>query len=214
MLTDMATLASDYLALLHIRNELNQAELTNNLLTADIQSLSWRVRDNSWSALQHIAHLNLTHTFFQIKIDRALLHPPYLGGNDSEVYRPSFWRRMLRRFALTPMAGLWGIPELTPNTYPRRQVLNAYLDKNKDFSDLLTLAARLDLGKTLIPIAARVSINFGDCLWIIAQHDRYHLNEASQIWTLAQLSSDSIIERLPDLSEVGHIVETDRHIRR
>ncbi|MCB0105912.1 MAG: DinB family protein, partial [Caldilineaceae bacterium] len=133
-----------------------------------------------WSILQCFEHLNLTHQYYNAKIDRALSVLSPVATPD-DFYKASFWGSIYMYFALNPKYTFPSPAPITPTAQPDRRVIHAYLACQEALLQRLEEIAHIDLNATLIPIEKFVRFNLGDCLKILVYHDELHIGQAQGI---------------------------------
>lgn len=153
--------------------------LTEQLAPRSLPQLAWRPQGRTWSVLQCLAHLNLTHDYYAPKIAVALAAPAPVRSPDS--YTPSFWGRIYMYFALNPRASFPSAEAIAPGDTLGRAVLAGYLDRQTQLLATLRRAEGVDLCRTQVPIAPGVRFNLGDCLKILVEHDALHLGQALRV---------------------------------
>ena len=145
-----------------------------------LEQLSTQPDPKEWSILQCFDHLNLTHDYYEPKIQAGLANPtPKDETNDA--YKPSFWGRIYMHFSFNPKYSFSVAEEMAPQTAVSRDALAIYLNKQDHLLQTLTQLDDINLAKTKIPISTGVNFNLGDCLKVLVYHDALHFLQAKGI---------------------------------
>ena len=145
-----------------------------------LEQLTTQPDPKEWSILQCFDHLNLTHDYYEPKIQAGLANPTPKDPTD-DAYKPSFWGRIYMHFAFNPKYSFSVADEMAPQTAVSRDALAIYLNKQDHLLQTLTQVADVHLAKTKIPISTGVNFNLGDCLKILVYHDSLHFLQAKGI---------------------------------
>ena len=139
--------------------------------------LNWTPSLKEWDTLQCFDHLNLTHDYYAPKIAAALVEP----GQGDDVYKPSFWGRIYMFFAFNPRFSFPAADALTPVQRPTRTVLDDYLTRLEELTNVIDRAENVNLNATRVHIESFVSFNLGDCMKVLVYHDELHINQAQRV---------------------------------
>lgn len=153
------------------------------LKSENIQTLTWRAHEKSWSILECLEHLNLYGHYYlpvltvKIKNSKTIREPEFksgwLGGY--------FTRSMLPKGKLNRM-----------NTFKDKNPLYAKLDKDvidtflmqqQTLLSLLTEAQQVSLNKVKIPIsiAPFIKLKLGDTFQFYINHIIRHVNQIERV---------------------------------
>jgi hypothetical protein len=175
-----AQVKSTFLADLKTRIHQHQTAVTTSYQPLDPALLEWQPLPKEWNILQCFDHLNLTHDYYQSRIEQALQSPIPVSG-EVDRYKTSFWGGIYMHFAFNPNYSFPTAAEISPTNRPQPNVLDNYLDKQQMLLKFLAQVGSVDLTKTPIPIEKGVKFNLGDCLKILVYHDDLHFGQAQKI---------------------------------
>ncbi len=163
--------------------------VVNTFCMLDTVQLQWQPMAKEkaeWSILQCFDHLNLTHAYYMAKLVGPMANAPQAPAGQ-DLYKPSFWGGIYMYFALNPKYSFPSPEPITPTGQPDREVLTAYLARQKELLQLCEAVGPLDLVKTMVPIEKFVRFNLGDCLKILVYHDALHIGQAQRVYGAMQL---------------------------
>ncbi len=168
--------SEEFLNELRRQIQANDAAVSGRFAVLTDEQLNWRASAKTWSIGQCIDHLNLTHDYYRPKLADAWRKPA--PATAASRYTPSFWGRIYMHFALNAKYSFPTAPEITPGSAASRSVLADYTQRQRELLALIATAGSIDLTRTAVPIAGIVQFNVGDCLKVLAFHDKLHIEQA------------------------------------
>ena len=164
------------------RQIINQAE---NLKSFDLQTLTWKENETSWSILECLEHLNLYGNFYLPQIENKIKNSKTKTDMEfkSGMLGNYFAKNMLPKEKLNKM-----------KTFKDKNPLNAKLDKtvidqfiNQQIKllDLLNQSRNVSLNKVKIQtsISSIIKLKLGDTFLFFINHIIRHLNQIDRIQT-------------------------------
>ena len=145
-----------------------------------LEQLTTQPDPKEWNILQCFDHLNLTHEYYEPKIQAGLANPT-AKDHTNDVYKPSFFGRIYMHFAFNPKYSFSVADEMAPQTAVSRDALAIYLNKQDHLLQTLAQIDDINLTKTKTPISTGVNFNLGDCLKVLVYHDALHFHQAQGI---------------------------------
>jgi hypothetical protein len=158
----------------------------HNKLVADVfkplnrEQLNWQPGRKEWSIAQFFDHLNLTHEYYAPKTKTALTNPN-TADPQRDLYKPSLWGRIYMYFAFNLKLSFPTAKEITPQSEFDHSVLDIYLKKQAQLSEILDHVDKIDLSRTPVPLEKGIKFNLGDCLKVLVYHDDLHIEQAKGI---------------------------------
>ncbi|HEX6560371.1 MAG TPA: DinB family protein, partial [Longimicrobiales bacterium] len=142
--------------------------------------LGWRPPEGGWSIGQVFEHLILTDTPYLETMQRALVGAKHGGG----AWQPSFMGGMIIR-AVDPGTARKSkaFKKHQPGPQPRANVIDEYLARREQLTDLIGAARGVDLRAVRMrsPIIGLVRLNLGDAIQIMVSHTRRHLQQIERL---------------------------------
>ena len=160
-----------------VEKHINYVEQLKEFNENDLQK---KKRDNSWSAIECLEHLNLYAQFYNIEIRKQIEKTRY---PKSTIFKSGY---LGNKFALDmlPKKGM-----KTMNTFKNKnpiystldtkRVLNNFLELQKELLELLILAKKVDLTKTKTAITLPIlKLRLGDTFRFVIYHNERHIEQA------------------------------------
>lgn len=164
------------------RQIINQTEKLKNY---DLQTLTWKENENSWSILECLEHLNLYGDFYLPQIENKIKNSTTKTEFEfkSGILGNYFAKSMLPKEKLNKM-----------KTFKDKNPLNASLDKTVidqfikqqiKLLDLLNQSRNVSLNKVKIQtsISSLIKLKLGDTFQFFVNHIIRHLNQIERIQT-------------------------------
>lgn len=164
------------------RQIINQTEKLKNY---DLQTLTWKENENSWSILECLKHLNLYGDFYLPQIEYKIKNSTTKTEFEfkSGILGNYFAKSMLPKEKLNKM-----------KTFKNKNPLNANLDKTVidqfikqqiKLLDLLNQSRNVSLNKVKIQtsISSLIKLKLGDTFQFFVNHIIRHLNQIERIQT-------------------------------
>jgi hypothetical protein len=164
------------------RKTIDQVE---KLKTNDLQTLTWKQSETSWSILECIEHLNLYGDFYlpeienKIKSSNTRSEPEFKSG----ILGGYFANSMLPKEKLNKMKTFKDKNPL--NATLDKTVLDRFIDQQVKFLDLLDRSGKVSLNKVRIAtsISSLIRLKLGDTFQFLTNHIIRHLKQIERIQT-------------------------------
>ncbi len=164
------------------RQVMNQVERLKNY---DLNSLTWRANETSWSILECIEHLNLYGEHYLPEIERKIKRATFKNEAifKSGLLGGYFAKSMLPKGKLNTMKTFKDKNPL--HTKLDKGVLDTFLNQQIKLLDLLHQSRNVSLNKTKIPtsISSMLRLKLGDTYQFYINHIIRHLNQIDRIKT-------------------------------
>lgn len=168
--------------------ELREMTLVNqrfaeNFINLSEEELNRRIHETGWSVLECIEHLNLYGNFYLPEITRRIKS----SATTPEQLFKSGWlgnyfaNSMLPKERLNKMKTF---REMNPiNSKLDKQVLNTFIEQQKNMLELLVKAEKVSLNKvkTGISISKLIKLKLGDTLRVVIYHNKRHIVQAQKV---------------------------------
>lgn len=153
--------------------------LTNN----DLQTLTWKENESSWSILETLEHLNLYGDFYLNEIENKIKNSKTTNSVEfkSGFLGNYFAQSMLPKEKLNKMKTFKNKNPL--NAVLDKSVLDKFINQQIKLLDLLDQAKKIDLNriKTAISITQLIKIKLGDTFPFFVNHIIRHLKQIERI---------------------------------
>ena len=161
---------------------INQAE---KLKSYDLQTLTWKENETSWSILECLEHLNLYGNFYLPQIENKIKNSTtkadleFKGG----VLGNYFAKSMLPKEKLKKMKTFKDKNPL--NTNLNKTVIDKFINQQIKLLDLLNQSRNVSLNKVKIQtsISSLIKLKLGDTFQFFINHIIRHLNQIDRIQT-------------------------------
>lgn len=162
------------------RRIINQAE---QLKTFDLNTLTWKANQTSWSILECIEHLNLYGNFYlpqienQLKNSNTKADPVFKSG----ILGNYFAQSMLPKEKLNKMKTFKDKNPL--NAKLDKTVIDKFLNQQIELLDLLNQSRNVSLNKVKIQtsISRLIKLKLGDTFQFFIHHNIRHLKQIERI---------------------------------
>lgn len=162
------------------RQIINQAEKLNNY---DLDMLTWKENETSWSILECLEHLNLYGEFYLPEIERKI----QLSNTQSETeFKPGilgnyFAKSMLPKEKLNKMKTFKDKNPL--NADLDKRVIDTFINQQIKLLDLLNLSRNVSLNKVKIntSISPLIRLKLGDTFSFFINHIIRHCRQIDRI---------------------------------
>jgi hypothetical protein len=184
--------------------------LTGDLTEADLHR---RPADGGWSIGQVFEHLLIANGLYLARM-RPLIARARAHETDRPVatWQPSFVGRFLIRSLGADSTRKVRAPKVfRPGPSPRRHVVAAFLELQRDLAALLSDADGLDWSRLRLssPVGRLIRINVGDAFVLLVVHARRHMVQVRRIRETVGISGAAawrpdLLARSPDSPQVRH----------
>ena len=158
----------------------NQAE---KLKTLDLNTLTWKKNNNSWSILECLEHLNLYGDFYLPQIESKLKTSESQPESEfkSGLLGNYFAKSMLPKENLNKMKTFKDKNPL--NAKLDTSVIDKFIDQQIKLLNLLNQSRKISLNKVKIPtsIASFITLKLGDTFQFYINHIIRHLQQIERI---------------------------------
>jgi hypothetical protein len=158
------------------RQLINQAEKLKNL---DLQTITWRESERSWSVLECLEHLNLYGNFYLPQIENKI-------RTSKTTFVPEFKSGILGSYFAKSM-----LPKEKPNKMKTfkdknplyKSVIDQFIIQQLQLLELLNLSANVNLNKVKIPtsITSLIQLKLGDTFHFIINHNIRHFKQIENV---------------------------------
>ncbi len=164
------------------RNNLNQVEKLKSL---DLDSLTWRENETSWSILECIEHLNLYSDFYLPEIENKINHSKTKNEAifKSGILGGYFSKSMLPKEKLNKMKTFKDKNPL--HAQLEKDVMDKFILQQIKLLDLLNKSRSVSLNKVKIEtsISSMIKLKLGDTFQFFINHIIRHLRQIEKIET-------------------------------
>lgn len=172
--------------------------VARDFLPLSEEQLNWKEEAHEWSIGECLSHLNSISKTHLEEISKAISQSPYRSPN---TYFEQNWlgKRLVARVRLNQNNQIKK-PRQSPSQYApvfhATNIVQTFLDNQKQILQFLKSAQQIDIQKTKIPIAfgGLIKIPLGDVLQMIVYHHERHLVQAQRV-----RYTDGFPEQLPAL---------------
>lgn len=170
-----------------IDNLIAQTKETINVIERykllDIQSLNWRINEQSWSVLECVAHLNLYGDFYLPEIDKQLSNAQLGSDNDVKggFLGQYFAKSMLPKEKLNNMKTF---KDKNPiHTQLNFHELDKFINQQNQLLVLLEKSRQYNLNKIKISISISklLKLRLGDTFQFYINHQLRHLSQMERV---------------------------------
>jgi len=163
-----------------VRNAIQTAE---NLKNKPENELNFRTSENSWSALECLAHLNRYGNFYIPEITRRIsasktsAQPIFTSG----ILGNYFANSMLPKEKLNTMKTFKSMNPI--HSQLNKSTVNEFISQQQQILELLEKAKNIDLNrtKTGISISSWIKLKLGDTFRFVINHNLRHLVQAERV---------------------------------
>lgn len=163
-----------------VRNAIQTAE---NLKDKPENELNFRTSENSWSALECLAHLNRYGNFYIPEITRRIsasktsAQPIFTSG----ILGNYFANSMLPKEKLNTMKTFKSMNPI--HSQLNKSTVNEFISQQHQILELLEKAKNIDLNrtKTGISISSWIKLKLGDTFRFVINHNLRHLVQAERV---------------------------------
>jgi hypothetical protein len=164
------------------RQTINQAE---KLKSCDLQTLTWKENETSWSILECLEHLNLYGDFYLPQIENKIKNATTSADLEfkSGVLGNYFAKSMLPKEKLNKMKTFKDKNPLNANL--DRVVIDKFINQQIELLDLINKSRNVSLNKVKIEtsISSLIKLKLGDTFQFFINHIIRHLNQIDRIQT-------------------------------
>jgi hypothetical protein len=162
------------------RQVINQAEKLKSL---DVNTLTWKENETSWSILECLEHLNLYGDFYLPQIENKLKNSNFKADPvfKSGILGYSFAKSMLPKEKLNKMKTFKDKNPLNANL--DKTVIDKFIHQQIELLDLLNQSRNVSLNKVKIQtsISRLISLKLGDTFQFFINHNIRHLKQIERI---------------------------------
>ncbi|UOX32670.1 DinB family protein [Flavobacterium sediminilitoris] len=164
------------------RQIINQTEKLKNY---DLQTLTWKENENSWSILECLEHLNLYGDFYLPQIENKIKNSTTKTEFEfkSGILGNYFAKSMLPKEKLNKMKTFKDKNPLNANL--DKTVIDQFIKQQIKLLDLLNQSRNVSLNKVKIQtsISSLIKLKLGDTFQFFVNHIIRHLNQIERIQT-------------------------------
>ena len=164
------------------RQIINQTEKLKNY---DLQILTWKENENSWSILECLEHLNLYGDFYLPQIENKIKNSTTKTEFEfkSGILGNYFAKSMLPKGKLNKMKTFKDKNPLNANL--DKTVIDQFIKQQIKLLDLLNQSRNVSLNKVKIQtsISSLIKLKLGDTFQFFVNHIIRHLNQIERIQT-------------------------------
>ncbi|KIX22368.1 hypothetical protein SY27_00460 [Flavobacterium sp. 316] len=164
------------------RQIINQTEKLKNY---DLQILTWKENENSWSILECLEHLNLYGDFYLPQIENKIKNSTTKTEFEfkSGILGNYFAKSMLPKEKLNKMKTFKDKNPLNANL--DKTVIDQFIKQQIKLLDLLNQSRNVSLNKVKIQtsISSLIKLKLGDTFQFFVNHIIRHLNQIERIQT-------------------------------
>lgn len=158
-------------------------QFVENLLNETDKRLNFRLSENSWSILECLEHLNRYGKFYIPEIRKRIENSDTKSTEmfNSGILGNYFAKSMLPKEKLNTMKTFKSMNPIYSKL--DKEVLNEFIDQQKQAITLLNEAEKLDLNKvkTSISISNLIKLKLGDTFRFVIYHNLRHIEQARRV---------------------------------
>ena len=156
----------------------------NEFIQLPIDKLNWKASPEKWSVLECIEHLNRYGDFYIPEIKNRMSNGKKSNGDaifKSGMLGEYFAKSMLPKEKLNKMKTFKSMNPVGSDL--DIQVLEKFIQQQKDILELLNNALTIDLKKTktAISISKRIKLRLGDTFRVVIYHNERHVIQAKKV---------------------------------
>lgn len=166
------TLTEDVTEIIRITND--------SFLPLDDAQLNWKENLEQWGILECLEHLNRYNQYYLGEITRVIALASQFAGT-VEVRSSWIGKKSIRMMHPDNVKKQKTFARMNPvNSSLTRDVLQKFLDEQKELLNLLSRARNINLNKGKVPVEffRLFSLSIGDALQFVIVHEQRHIKQA------------------------------------